>query len=249
MARRSWEGLPDGVRHAVESQCGPVAQAIDAPAGTARMLDDEARLNPFLPDAAPQLLWQTEADSWRVNIFEHIDGRHADLAPGSGDLPRIAVTVTSLACDSSDTPIQPVEHRWRCPVWHTYLNDPPPDLDSWARDNLDQLATIEATAGDHLNGDALLHTDLVPTNFLIDDRVRVVDWAWPARGAPWTDTALLVIRLIDAGHPHRTRSGGPRPSLPGATPPRRRSPPSSSPSLASGSTASVARPQRRTATD
>ncbi|GAA0517894.1 hypothetical protein [Saccharopolyspora thermophila] len=47
-----------------------------------------------------------------------------------------------------------------------------------------------------------MHTDLHVDQFLIsnDHCVRVIDWGWPSAGAAWVDTALLVIRLILAGH-------------------------------------------------
>lgn len=31
-------------------------------------------------------------------------------------------------------------------------------------------------------------------------RVHLVDWARPTRGAPWVDTYLWALRLMDAGH-------------------------------------------------
>ncbi|HEU5473212.1 MAG TPA: hypothetical protein VFV67_21420 [Actinophytocola sp.] len=49
-------------------------------------------------------------------------------------------------------------------------------------------------------GDDLLHTDMSPLNFLIGDRVWLVDWAWACRGPAWIDVAFLVPRLIHAGH-------------------------------------------------
>ncbi|MFI5933059.1 hypothetical protein [Actinoplanes sp. NPDC051494] len=45
-------------------------------------------------------------------------------------------------------------------------------------------------------------TDLVTTkNFLIDQQnITVVDWSMPCRGTSWIDPALMVVRLIRAGH-------------------------------------------------
>lgn len=52
-----------------------------------------------------------------------------------------------------------------------------------------------------VDGDTLLHTDVTPQNFLMtDDAASVVDWSMPGRGAAWVDTALMVVRLIRAGH-------------------------------------------------
>lgn len=50
-------------------------------------------------------------------------------------------------------------------------------------------------------GDTLLRTDWKLDNILIqvDGTVRVVDWAWPTRGAAWIGPACLLIQLIPNG--------------------------------------------------
>lgn len=35
---------------------------------------------------------------------------------------------------------------------------------------------------------------------LVDDRAHIIDWAWPTRGAAWIDPAILILRLLEAGH-------------------------------------------------
>jgi len=52
-----------------------------------------------------------------------------------------------------------------------------------------------------LAGETLLHTDYSPDNVLIHGpHARLVDWAWPTRGAAFIDSACLIVRLIFAGH-------------------------------------------------
>jgi hypothetical protein len=53
----------------------------------------------------------------------------------------------------------------------------------------------ELFAGDHLS-----HTDWSPGNVLIADDARIVDWAWPTRGALWIDPACWIVWLIASGH-------------------------------------------------
>lgn len=55
---------------------------------------------------------------------------------------------------------------------------------------------------DVLAGNTILHTDYNPANVLItrDDHARIIDWAWPTRGAAWTDPACLIPGLIACGH-------------------------------------------------
>jgi hypothetical protein len=52
-----------------------------------------------------------------------------------------------------------------------------------------------------LDGDALLHTDFNPLNILLGpDRLWIIDWAWPTRGAAFIDAACFLIRAMAAGH-------------------------------------------------
>ena len=52
-----------------------------------------------------------------------------------------------------------------------------------------------------VDGQTLVHTDVTPHNFMIHaSGVAVVDWSMPCRGPAWIDTALMMVRLIRAGH-------------------------------------------------
>jgi hypothetical protein len=53
----------------------------------------------------------------------------------------------------------------------------------------------ELFAGDHLS-----HTDWSPGNVLIAADARLIDWAWPTRGAAWIDPACWIVWLITSGH-------------------------------------------------
>ncbi|MCX5069453.1 hypothetical protein OOJ91_26760 [Micromonospora lupini] len=141
---------------------------------------NEARVNPWLPEVAPRLLWVVERDGWELLGFEHVAGRHPDLTPGSPDLPLLATLLTEL--NSQLTPCPPVALRPFADRWQTLID---PEV---------------------VDGDTLLHTDMTPRNFLARQRpgaaaeVRLVDWSSPARGADWIDAALLLLRLVRAGH-------------------------------------------------
>ncbi|MDP9828030.1 phosphotransferase [Kineosporia succinea] len=150
--------------------------AIDNP--QAWMHRREAVLNPHVPrDLAPRLRWQVAASGWLVTGFDRAPGRHVDIAPDSADLPLLTATLTAMS--TTPAPGPPVKILTAGERWGGRIS---PEL---------------------LAGDVLVHSDVTPKNFLVDDahgRIAVVDWCTPVRGAAWIDTALMIVRLIRAGH-------------------------------------------------
>jgi hypothetical protein len=138
----------------------------------------EAMINPYVHAVAPRLHWHEQAAGWDLLAFEYVDGaRHADYRPGSPDLPRVISAMHELAAvGCPDVPVKQARQRWAAYV------DREPDLDL-------------------LDGDALLHTDFNPLNILLGpDRVWIIDWAWPTRGAAFIEAACFLIRAMAAGH-------------------------------------------------
>jgi hypothetical protein len=202
MVRGRWEDLPGPVREAAAREVGKVFSADVGPPGTGSDITAtlhtaagcvflkgirlegphsavrriEAKVQPYLPGIAPRLMGQFETAGWLVLLFEHVAGRHADFSPGSGDLPLVAGVLDELSRTfRPELPVLPIERRW--------------------------AAFAEVPALDLLRGETLVHMDLTQENLIIgDDGVRVVDWAWPTRGAGWLDTAFFVVRLVQAGH-------------------------------------------------
>ncbi|WP_245959947.1 phosphotransferase [Prauserella flavalba] len=232
MARSTWEALPAPVRAAIEREAGTVVRAEIPSAGRnsdfsatlhtsegpvfckgiagaegrrGRMHRHEAEVNPWLPSAvAPRLWWRAEVDGWLLLGFDHAAGRHADLAPGSADLPVVAEAVTTLARELAHCPASAplLAEQWgRLAAWRRLARNTPADLDPWAREHLHRLIDLEGHAIEAADGDSLVHTDLHPLNILVDGgRARIVDWAWSRTGAAAVDVAFLVARLVAAGH-------------------------------------------------
>ncbi|MFI5835021.1 hypothetical protein ACIA5A_15250 [Micromonospora sp. NPDC051300] len=199
--RHHWDELPGAVRRDVARQAGDVLRVDSVPDGAASefaavigtahgrvfckggRVDGrqgwayrrEARINPALPDVVPRLRWTVERDGWLLLGFDHAPGRHPRLEPGSPDLDAVAGLLSTLARRLTPSPtvaVQPFAERWRGLV--------APEL---------------------VDGDTLLHTDMTPRNFLLDgDRLRLVDWSAPSRGAAWIDAAFMLVRLVRAGH-------------------------------------------------
>lgn len=219
MSRLAWIDLPAPVRAAVTAECGAVAGADHPGAGrqsdfTATLRTEagpvfckgirtdspksamhrhEAEINPWLPPAAPGLLWQVDTAGWLILGFEHAPGEHADLKPGSSDVDATIQTMRDLRSPAPPT-AQALADQWaRLAAWRRLRRriDVP---------HIDQYVAWESRAVDLVRGDSLLHTDIHSLNLLVGERVRVVDWAWARQGAEWVDRAFLVIRLIEAGH-------------------------------------------------
>jgi hypothetical protein len=122
-------------------------------------------------ELAPAPLWHFEAAGWLVAAFEYLDDPHADLSPGSHDLDLLAATLDLLgATRAPDLPLF-------TPTTRLGFADPATD------------------------GTTLVHTDLNPANLIATRHgLRIVDWAWATRAAPWVELALLAPWLIGAGH-------------------------------------------------
>ncbi|MGH3625037.1 MAG: hypothetical protein ACRDQ5_25155 [Sciscionella sp.] len=199
--RTRWGELPETVRHAIESATGPIRAVAPISAGlnsgiavllhasTGRVFVKgvrsdhprvasqrrEAEINRHVTPLAPRLLWQLDLDGWNMLGFEHLNARHATLAPGSPDLPTLADTLARFGqIRRPDLPLRRLEDRWA--------------------DLADQSA-LNLLAGEHL-----LHTDLNPHNILIAEHAHIIDWAWPTLGAAWVDPACAALWLIAEGH-------------------------------------------------
>ncbi|MFE9838355.1 phosphotransferase family protein [Streptomyces sp. NPDC005551] len=203
MSRIPFERLPADVRRAVADKSGAVHQAATAPggmnSGIASVLETEsgrvfvkgiptdhpqvgaqrreAAVAPYLPESSPRLYWHLEFGGWSLLGYEVIDGRHADYTPGSPDLPLVEAALVELQDVTA-----------------------PADIE--IKDAVDRWADYAPPGTTHyFEGNTLLHTDFAPDNVLITGaRARIIDWAWPTRGAAWIDPGALILQLMDAGH-------------------------------------------------
>ncbi|HEY0450602.1 hypothetical protein [Actinophytocola sp.] len=233
MHRHDWNELPDGVRAAVRELCGEIVHVDASTVGrnsafaanlrvangdrvfckgvligtdVTRMHRREAHVNGSMPSTrAPRLLWDVEVDGWLLLGLEHIAGRHADLTPGSPDLPVITESLSTLVRDLTPTPtprVPDLSAKWnRVRPWRSLRDDRPAALDAWTHAHLAQFAAEEPVAAEFVAGNTLAHTDVHEHNMLVRDAsAYLVDWAWAHVAAAWVDAAYLVIRLIQAGH-------------------------------------------------
>ncbi|KOU57613.1 aminoglycoside phosphotransferase [Streptomyces sp. MMG1533] len=201
MPRVAFDELPAAARQAVTVQTGRITAAHTADGGInsaiAALLDTETgrvfvkgipadnpqvasqkreiAISPCLPASCPRLLWHVEAGGWVLLGYEAVDGRHADYTT-TDDLTLVLAALAELqeVTAPDDAGLKTAEDRWG-----TYAEEGQSEL---------------------FAGDALLHTDFAPDNVLIHrGRARLIDWAWPTRGAAWIDPFMLALRIMEAG--------------------------------------------------
>jgi hypothetical protein len=194
--RVDWTALPEAVIKEVADRVGgsqvipattgdhaEIAAAVTGTYGTVfvkaahtdfgvRSLRFEQRVSAALSGAhSPAIEWLFEKAGWLVVGFEHCEGPHADLSPGSPHLDLLGKAVRELG---------------EMPAPDVPLFSPTARL-GFGRPGLD--------------GDTLVHTDLGPANLIVTPHgLRIVDWAMATKAAPWLELAMLVPWLISAGH-------------------------------------------------
>lgn len=176
---RTARGFSSDVTALVDSEKGVffIKAVRNRPGGRLDSITREMLINPFVRPLSPALRWYAEDEHWVALGLEAVDGRLSDFAPNSSDLPRAAELVGSLG----ELDLPEVARDWPETRW-----------DRFARDEHE---------AELFKGDALLHTDVNPSNLLVGVRgMWAVDWAWPTRGAAFIDPAMFVVQLVAAGH-------------------------------------------------
>ncbi|MEC3892660.1 protein kinase [Nocardiopsis alba] len=161
----------------VTGECGRVfvKATLDRSGGRLEEVEREGLINPHLGGLAPELLWQARGQGWFALGFEVIDARPTDYSAGSPDLPRVVEAMDRIAA----LPLPRVAEPWVEDRWDRALAE-------------DELSV--------LRGNHLTHADLHPRNIVVDtdDRVWVVDWAWPTRAAAVVMPSTLAVQLVSA---------------------------------------------------
>lgn len=233
MGRLRWDELPPHVHQEIENQLGGKIVRIDdlAGQGTAdfsgtlfsqvgavfvkavlqdnhnqvRARMEEPRLNRLLPKVAPQLLWRVFNQEWVLTGYEHVDGRHARLAPGSGDIYPVVQLLTELAVREvpGSSYFDSLGARWaRESPWRTLAGLKHKMRSTWERKRIDEFVDMELYVFDVLSaGTSIANADVNESTVLIGrGGPRIVGWTWATRAPAWVDAAVLVVRLVEAGH-------------------------------------------------
>jgi len=182
-AQPTARGFGSDLTAVIECEKGPffVKAMRNRPGGRRASLNRERLINPAVQSVSPALLWHAEDDEWLALGFDVVDARRSDFTPASPDLPALVDLVDRLG----DLALPEVARDWPETRWDRFAADP-----------------------DLFRGDALLHTDINPSNLILGERGRwIVDWSWPTRGAGFIDPACLVVQLIAAGHTAEAAEG------------------------------------------
>ncbi|MFE2034021.1 phosphotransferase [Streptomyces scopuliridis] len=177
--RPTARGFSSDVTALVECEKGRffVKAVRNRPGGRRDSITRERLINPAAFPISPALRWHAEDDTWHALGFDWVDGRGSDFAPGSPDLPAIVDTLNRIG----ELDLPKVARDWPETRWNRFAAD-----------------EVDAS---HFRGEALLYTDVNPSNLLIGDRdTWAVDWSWPTGGAAFIAPACLVVQLISAGH-------------------------------------------------
>jgi serine/threonine protein kinase len=150
----------------------------------------------------PTLLGVYDDGAWVGLVFEDLDGHTPALPWNAAELEAAMTTLREMAKEFTPNPVSslpPITSFYATVFagWERIRNDPPADLNPWARDHLDGLCRLAARGLACLAGESLLHTDIRADNLLIrtDGTVAVVDWPWACTGAAWFDQLLLCVNV------------------------------------------------------
>lgn len=171
------------------------AASVKAQRNAADSYRDEIRKLRRLPAGvpAPRLLWSHEDDLWVVMGLQHVDAhsparpwQRADLDLCLDALQRVAGLLTPPPMELTTF----AEDFGHCLVGWDHVRRVSPE---WP--HLEEAAGLAARFAEVTEGETLVHTDARDDNFLVKPGVGAVlcDWNWPAVGAAWIDSVLLLV--------------------------------------------------------
>ncbi|WP_412742691.1 aminoglycoside phosphotransferase family protein [Krasilnikovia sp. MM14-A1004] len=168
----------------------------------------EAQISAALPAHAPvpRFVGSYDDGDWVALVLEDIEGRHPHTPWRPDELTAAVHGLRQLAAALTPSPVAGLPTAGdrladNFAGWDRVAADPPPDLDPWAADRLDELRAAAHEALTMLHGDTLCHCDVRADNMLLrpDGTVVFVDWPWGCIGPDWLDTVLLAENVIVHG--------------------------------------------------
>ncbi|GAA2136793.1 hypothetical protein GCM10009760_16560 [Kitasatospora kazusensis] len=172
-----------------------------------RSLRWESQIASLVAAVGPRLVAEVRSQQMRLLVHEHVPGRAVDLSYGSQDLPLVGAWLRRAAQEPVAEPVDGIGDAagWFGPArfsgWSTLSDLPPGYVADSEGQLMHRLVALQEQAHGVLRGGHLVHGGLHPGNLLRDgDRIAAVGWHRSRFGPPWLDTALMIPRLIAAGH-------------------------------------------------
>ncbi|GAA5157036.1 aminoglycoside phosphotransferase family protein [Ornithinimicrobium tianjinense] len=151
----------------------------------------------------PQLVDAYDDGEWVALVIEDVEGRHPLVPWTDAELRSSLAALTHLAGRTAPAawPALHEELVGEFGAWARIRDAGPAEeatpLDPWVVDRLDGLVALAARTLPRLAGGSIAHTDVRADNLLVtpDGSVRLVDWPWASRGAPWADAVMLLVNV------------------------------------------------------
>lgn len=147
----------------------------------------------------PRLIGSLDDGHWVVLLVQDVPGRHPLTPWVDAEVRATLAALTDLQRHPAPTawPALEGELHGEFGAWARVAQMLPPDLDPWLATRLGALDDLSLQTLPALAGDGVCHVDTRADNLLVEPAgaVRVVDWPWAARGAPWFDAASLLVNL------------------------------------------------------
>ena len=174
----------------------------------------EVAITGALPRAVPAArpLWSLTAAGYYVTCLDAVDGTVPRLPWSPAELDAALDAWATAAAALAEPPAElagmhlpslPDLLRHELSWWAeiTAGREPAPPLPAFAAGRLGELVTLERLAPGYGGGDGVIHGDLRLDNIMIDGtgHAWICDWTWCCRGAPFFDTATLLVTAYASG--------------------------------------------------
>ena len=182
------------------------AVPLDAPPAADYMT--EARVARVLASKVPtpRLLFDGSVDGWVVLVFEAAEGQTPEEPWQRDQLLSVIDMLDEFSPRLTPSPVASLptvadRMRGRCSTWSQLLATGScgllsiEELNQWEQEHLPELARLESSWENLVQGETLLHFDLRHDNLKIDEhgQISVLDWGRACIGPSWVDVVCLLL--------------------------------------------------------
>ncbi|GGI00381.1 hypothetical protein GCM10007170_37390 [Arthrobacter liuii] len=154
----------------------------------------------------PRLLFDGSLDGWVVLVFEAAEGQTPEEPWQRDQLLSVIDMLDEFSPRLTPSPVASLptvadRMRGRCSTWSQLLTTGScgllsvEELNQWELLHLSELARLESSWENLVQGETLLHFDLRHDNLKIDEwgQISVLDWGRACIGPGWVDVVCLLL--------------------------------------------------------